>query len=142
MANYSGEKVADGTISLVDEFKRGRIPFYRGGLSMWAWVAQRITGMLIFVFLLIHVADNLMLRVSPQAYNEVIDTYKTLIVGIGEIGLVAAILCHALNGLRIVLVDLWGKGIKRNKQMLWGAIIIWAILMIPFTVNHLSHYVK
>ncbi|MEV6767359.1 succinate dehydrogenase, cytochrome b556 subunit [Nocardia sp. NPDC051030] len=130
------------TISLGEELKRGRIPFYRGGLSMWAWVAQRITGVLIYVFLLIHVADNLMLRVSPDAYNEVIHTYKTLVVGLGEIGLVAAILGHALNGLRIVFIDLWGKGVGKTNQMLWGAVIIWALLMIPFTVNHLSHYFK
>lgn len=134
--------MTDNAISLSAELRRGRIPFYRGGLSLWAWVAQRVTGMLIYVFLLIHVADNLMLRVSPEAYNEVIDTYKTVIVGIGEIGLVAAILGHALNGLRIVFIDLWSKGVERANQMLWIAVSAWALLMIPFTVNHLSHYVK
>lgn len=134
--------MTNNTIAPSAELKRGRIPFYRGGLSMWAWVAQRITGVLIYVFLLIHVADNLMLRVSPGAYNEVISTYKTVIVGIGEIGLVAAILGHGLNGLRIVLIDLWGKGIARANQMMWVAVGIWVLLMIPFTVHHLSHYVK
>lgn len=132
--------MATSTLSPSEELKRGRIPFYRGGLSMWAWVAQRITGVLIYVFLLIHVADNLMLRVSPAAYDDVIGTYKTLIVGIGEIGLVAAILGHALNGLRIVLIDLWGKGVARANQMLWAAVVVWVLLMIPFTVHHLGHY--
>ncbi|MGW6427375.1 succinate dehydrogenase, cytochrome b556 subunit [Nocardia sp. NPDC055053] len=134
--------MVSSTIPLGEELKRGRIPFYRGGLSMWAWVAQRITGVLIYVFLLIHVADNLMLRVSPDAYNQVVSTYKTLIVGLGEIGLVAAILGHALNGLRIVFIDLWGQGVARATQMMWGAVAVWVLLMIPFTISHLSHYVK
>ena len=45
------------------------------------------------------------MRVSPEAYNAVINTYKTPIMGLGEIALVAAIGLHALNGLRIILID-------------------------------------
>ena len=33
--------------------------------------------------------DTALVRVSPQAYNEVIETYKTPSVGLREIGLVA-----------------------------------------------------
>ena len=34
-----------------------------------------ITGATIFPFLLVHVLDTALVRVSPQAYNEVIKTY-------------------------------------------------------------------
>ncbi|MDF3313598.1 succinate dehydrogenase, cytochrome b556 subunit [Rhodococcus sp. T2V] len=117
-----------------------RSTFYRGGLSMWAWVAQRVSGMVIYVFLLVHVADNLMLRVSPAAYDEVIGTYKTLVMGIGEIGLVAAILGHGFNGIRIVLLDFWSKGIDKSRWMLWTVIVLWVLIMVPFVIRHLSHY--
>ncbi|MEN0137295.1 MAG: succinate dehydrogenase, cytochrome b556 subunit [Rhodococcus sp. (in: high G+C Gram-positive bacteria)] len=117
-----------------------RSTFYRGGLSMWAWVAQRVSGMVIYVFLLVHVADNLMLRVSPAAYDEVIGTYKTLVMGIGEIGLVAAILGHGFNGIRIVLLDFWSKGIDKSRWMLWTVIVLWVLVMVPFVIRHLSHY--
>ncbi|MDJ0396232.1 succinate dehydrogenase, cytochrome b556 subunit [Rhodococcus sp. G-MC3] len=117
-----------------------RSSFYRGGLSMWAWVAQRVSGMVIYVFLLVHVADNLMLRVSPAAYDEVIGTYKTLVMGIGEIGLVAAILGHGFNGIRIVALDLWSKGIDRSRLMLWTVVVLWVLVMVPFIIRHLSHY--
>ncbi|GAF43137.1 succinate dehydrogenase, cytochrome b556 subunit [Rhodococcus wratislaviensis] len=118
-----------------------RSTFYRGGLSMWAWVAQRVSGMVIYVFLLVHVADNLTLRVSPAAYDDVIGTYKTLIMGLGEVGLVAAILGHGLNGIRIVLVDFWSRGVGRSKLMLWIVVALWTLAMIPFVVRHLSHYI-
>ena len=54
--------------------------------------------------------DTALVRVSPQAYNEVIDTYKTPIVGLMEVGLVAAVLYHALNGIRVILIDFWQHG--------------------------------
>ncbi|MFE3289469.1 succinate dehydrogenase, cytochrome b556 subunit [Rhodococcus sp. NPDC059234] len=114
---------------------------YRGGLAMWAAVGQRISGMVIYIFLLVHVADNLMLRVSPDAYNEVIASYKTIVMAIGEIGLVAALLGHAFNGIRIVLIDLWSKGPRYARPMLWAVIALWAALMVPFLARHLSHYI-
>src|SRR5690625_6071367 len=70
---------------------------YRGREGMWSWVAHRISGMLIFLFLLVHVLDTALVRVSPEAYNEVIGHYKTVVFGLGEVGLVAAVVFHALN---------------------------------------------
>ena len=43
---------------------------------MWSWVAHRITGVLTFFFLFAHVLDTALVRVSPEAYNEIIETYK------------------------------------------------------------------
>ena len=51
---------------------------------MWSWVLHRITGATIFFFLFVHVLDTALVRVSPQAYNEVLETYKTPIVGLME----------------------------------------------------------
>ncbi len=77
---------------------------------MWSWVLHRITGATIFFFLFVHVLDTALVRVSPQAYNEVVETYKTPIVGLMEIGLVVAVLYHALNGIRVILIDFWQHG--------------------------------
>ena len=65
-----------------------RRSLYRGDPGMWSWVLHRITGATIFFFLFVHVLDTALVRVSPQAYNEVIETYKTPIVGLMEVGLV------------------------------------------------------
>ena len=85
---------------------------YRGREGMWSWVAHRISGVLIFLFLFAHVLDTALVRVSPEAYNSVMAAYKNPIVGLGEAGLVAAVIFHALNGLRIIAVDFWAKGPK------------------------------
>ena len=111
---------------------------YRGQYGMWSWVAHRITGVAIFFFLLVHVLDTALVRVSPEAYNAVMATYKNPVMGLGEAGLVAAIVYHAFNGLRIILIDFWKGGTKNQKGLLWGVIALWVIVMIPFLIRHLS----
>jgi succinate dehydrogenase / fumarate reductase cytochrome b subunit len=112
---------------------------YRGREGMWSWVAHRITGVLIFFFLLVHVLDTALVGVSTEAYNAVIETYKNPIVGLLEVGLVAAVLFHAFNGIRVVLIDFWAKGPRFQRPMLYGVVAVWALLMAPFLVRHLSN---
>ncbi|WP_082690338.1 succinate dehydrogenase, cytochrome b556 subunit [Mycobacterium sp. M26] len=113
---------------------RRRRTLYRGDPGMWSWVLHRITGATIFFFLFVHVLDTALVRVSPQAYNEVVETYKTPIIGLMEIGLVAALLYHALNGVRLILIDFWWKGPRYQRQMLWGVAAVWLLVMVPSLV--------
>jgi succinate dehydrogenase / fumarate reductase, cytochrome b subunit len=108
-----------------------RRSLYRGDPGMWSWVLHRITGATIFFFLFVHVLDTALVRVSPQAYNEVIETYKSPIVGLMEIGLVVAVLYHALNGIRVILIDFWQKGPRYQRQMLWVVVGIFLAVFIP-----------
>ena len=55
-----------------------------------------VTGVLIFFFLFAHVLDTALVRVSPDSYNRIMDTYKTPLVNLMEIGLFGAVLFHAL----------------------------------------------
>ncbi|WP_296648173.1 succinate dehydrogenase, cytochrome b556 subunit [Rhodoluna sp.] len=112
---------------------------YRGKVGMWSWVLHRITGVAIFFFLLVHVLDTALVRLSPEAYNAVIGTYKTPLIGLAELGLVAAILFHALNGLRVILIDFWRKGVKYQNVMFWIVIGIAAALFLGFAPRHLDH---
>jgi succinate dehydrogenase / fumarate reductase cytochrome b subunit len=105
---------------------------------MWSWVGHRITGVLIFVFLLVHVLDTSLVLVSPQSYNSVVGTYKNPVVGLGEAGLVAAVLFHALNGVRIMLVDFWRNGPTHQRAMFWIVVGAFVVLFVPFLVRHLG----
>lgn len=98
--------------------KLRRRTLYRGDPGMWSWVLHRITGATIFFFLFVHVLDTALVRVSPEAYNAVIETYKTPIVGLMEMGLVGAVLFHALNGIRVILIDFWQQGPRYQRHML------------------------
>lgn len=112
---------------------------YRGREGMWSWVLHRITGVAIFFFLLVHILDTALIRVSPEAYDAVIGTYKTPIMGLGEIGLVAAIGLHALNGLRIIAIDFLSIGPRIQRLMFWIVVVVWLGLLAGFVPRQLLH---
>ncbi len=115
---------------------------YRGDLGMWSWVAHRITGVLTFFFLFAHVLDTALVRVSPNAYDTVIALYKNPLVNLMELGLVGAVLYHALNGLRVMLVDFWSRGPRLQRVMLWLIIAVWVVVMIPSAYFMLQYNVE
>jgi len=115
---------------------------YRGREGMWSWVAHRVTGVLIFFFLFAHVLDTALVRVSPETYNEVIETYKNPIVNLMEVGLLGAVLFHAFNGLRVMLIDFWSKGVQLQKQMMYVVMAAVVILMVPTTYFMMRHTVE
>jgi len=101
---------------------------------MWAWVLHRISGATIFFFLFVHVLDTALVRVGPQAYDQIVATYKTPIVGLMEFGLVAAVLFHALNGIRVILIDFWSEGTRYQRLMLWIVGVLFLLLIVPVGV--------
>ncbi|MEU7143088.1 succinate dehydrogenase, cytochrome b556 subunit [Nocardia sp. NPDC046473] len=108
-----------------------RKTLYRGDPGMWSWALHRITGVTIFFFLFVHVLDTALVRVSPDTYNRAIETYKSPIVALMEMGLVVCVLFHALNGVRVILVDFWAKGPKYQRLMLWIILAVWFLLAVP-----------
>jgi succinate dehydrogenase / fumarate reductase cytochrome b subunit len=115
---------------------------YRGDLGIWSWVAHRITGVLTFFFLFAHVLDTALVRVSPNAYDKVISLYKNPLVNVMELGLVGAILYHALNGLRVMLVDFWARGVRYQRLMLWAIVAVWIVVMVPSAYFMLRYNVE
>lgn len=80
---------------------------YRGGVGQWSWAFHRITGILVMAFLIGHIVDTFAVGFGPELYNETIALYKQWWFKPIEVALVAAVLYHALNGLRIILFDFW-----------------------------------
>jgi succinate dehydrogenase / fumarate reductase cytochrome b subunit len=112
---------------------------YRGREGMWSWVLHRITGTAIYFFLLVHILDTALVRWSPEAYNAVINTYKTPIMGMGELLLVVAIVFHAYNGIRIILIDFWSFGTRHQKAMFYVVIALWVITIAGFAPRQIMH---
>ncbi|GGK56557.1 succinate dehydrogenase, cytochrome b556 subunit [Nocardia camponoti] len=105
-----------------------RKTLYRGDPGMWSWALHRITGVTLFFFLFVHVLDTALVRVSPDVYDQTIATYKNPLVALMEMGLVVCVLFHALNGVRVILVDFWSQGPRFQKQMLWTVLAIWILI--------------
>src|SRR5688500_18902591 len=89
---------------------------YRGKSGQWAFVLHRITGFLVFFFLLLHIVD-VSLITRPELYDEVHAVYGNVLLRLFEVGLLAALLFHSLNGLRIVLVDFFPEALKSERSV-------------------------
>ena len=113
---------------------------YRGKSGQWAFVLHRITGFLVFFFLLLHVVDVSLINIDADLYNEVHDLYGNVMLRLFEVGLLAALIYHALNGVRIVMIDFFPGAIRSEKRMftvvLFLSIVLTAvggfIIMKPF----------
>ena len=90
----------------------------RGGEGMLAWAFHRIAGLAIWVFLLLHVFDIWLASVNPPLYDELLVVYASAPGRVGEALLGAALLFHALNGLRIIIIDFW-PSLSRYHRLIW-----------------------
>jgi succinate dehydrogenase cytochrome b subunit len=98
---------------------------YRGKTGQWAFIFHRITGFGIFLFLLLHVVDVSLVQ-NKTLYNDVHRVYGNVFMRVFEVGLLFALLYHALNGLRIVLIDFFPEAVR--KQELWFGIVLAIVL--------------
>lgn len=101
-----------------------------------AYIFHRVSGVAIVVFLFTHIVENFFLLMGAEAYNEAISIYNTWYFRLGEFGLIAAVVYHALNGTRIVIVDFWQQSTKYQKQM-WYVVMALTILALVWVAKPL-----
>jgi succinate dehydrogenase / fumarate reductase cytochrome b subunit len=104
---------------------------YRGGPGMVAWAFHRISGVAIWAFILLHVIDIWLAQANPSLYDDVLQIYASPGGRVVETLLGAALLYHALNGLRIILMDFWPRLALYHKQMWAGAWVIFVVVGLP-----------
>ena len=112
---------------------------YAGNLAFWI---QRLTGLALVVYLLIHVHTIRDLQ-NPDKFDDALKMFRQPLFKLGEIGLLATVILHALNGIRLTLVDV-GIGLNKQRQMFWYfAIAVGAILFlagaIPMALSGFHH---
>lgn len=101
------------------------------GLGMWAWILFRLSGLILAGYLFVHVWVISQGRAGADTLDDLFDTFHTPFVIFLELMLVAAVLYHALNGVRIVLMDL-GVGIRRHKAVFWACMGVAAATLLVF----------
>ena len=89
---------------------------YRGKSGQWAFISHRVTGFLVFMFLMLHIVDVSLVQ-NKQLYNSVHALYGNVFFRLFEVGLLFALIFHALNGLRIVLIDFFPDAIRADKTL-------------------------
>jgi succinate dehydrogenase / fumarate reductase cytochrome b subunit len=106
---------------------------YKGSPGQWSWIAHRITGVAVILFLFAHVIDTAMVGWGPDAYNRVTAVYQNWVVRLLELGLVAAVLYHAINGMKIIVIDFWPSTTRYYKALSLISTGTFVIAMVPIT---------
>jgi succinate dehydrogenase / fumarate reductase cytochrome b subunit len=103
---------------------------YRGKAGQWAFLGHRITGFLVFLFLLLHIVDVSLLR-WPATYDQVHRLYGNVLLRLFEVGLLLALLFHTFNGVRIVAVDMFPDAVRNQRRLLQVVVALTLLAGIP-----------
>jgi succinate dehydrogenase / fumarate reductase cytochrome b subunit len=112
---------------------------YRGREGQIAWMLHRITGLGVFFFLALHIVDIFLMSFGPDVFESLLFIYHKFFFKLTIVfGLYLGVLYHALNGMRVVIIDFWPSMGKRH-ALLWRVqMVIFALLYIPSAIIMLS----
>jgi succinate dehydrogenase / fumarate reductase cytochrome b subunit len=90
---------------------------YRGGGPMLAWMLHRVSGLVMVVF----VGGHILASFSMQQFGSDLGTtlniiYESVYV---QIIVVFAVLFHAINGGRIIILDTWPTLLEYQREITW-----------------------
>ena len=115
---------------------------YRGREGQWAWIVHRLTGVGVFIFLLAHIIDTASIGWGPSIYNKMIALYRNPYFRVGEVLLAGAVLYHALNGIRIIIIDFWPEATVIHRKLFYAVVVFFALLYIPAALYMLEWLFK
>lgn len=114
------------TVASTREARPQPVTRYKIRTGMFAWMLHRLTGVALVGYLVLHVW-GLKSITNREAYNALITSYHAPIFKVGEFLLLGAAIYHALNGLRIVLIDFVGWS-PNQRRLFWTLGAVAAVL--------------
>ncbi len=117
----------------------------------WSWLLHRLTGVGVLLFLVIHIVDTFFVVAYPSLYDHTVGIYGGVVglpwggvngyyrglrwaFRVGELGLIASVLFHSLNGVRIVLFDFWPRAMVYRRLLNRAVTVLFLAIMIPVTI--------
>jgi len=94
----------------------------RGG--MWPWLGQRVTAVLVIVTIMVHLVLTHYIAIGELSFANIGDRLAGGAVLVNDIVLLVAVVYHALNGLRMVVLD-WGLA-SRGRRRVFDA-VLWLV---------------
>ena len=77
--------------------------------------------------------DTAVIGWGPEAYEKVLSVYHNPFVLALELVLVGMVLFHALNGIRIMIIDFWPRAAEYHVRMFYATAAVFVLAMIPVT---------
>jgi len=113
---------------------------YRVSWAQLAWFGHRASGLGVLLFLFLHIVETSTVLFGPEVYDFTQTFYANLPAKIGEVLLMAALVYHSLNGLRVIVMDFWPSTTIYYRPLTYGVIAATTIAMVPLGLIILTPY--
>jgi succinate dehydrogenase / fumarate reductase, cytochrome b subunit len=113
---------------------------YRVSWSQLAWFGHRASGLGVLLFLFLHVVETSTVLLGPEVYDFTQGFYRNLPAKLGEVLLMAAVVYHSLNGLRVIAMDFWPSLTIYYRPLTYGVIVATVVAMVPLGVLMIAPY--
>lgn len=108
---------------------------YRGAEGQWAWILHRASGLGIVLFLYMHIISIFLASIGPGPYEWVHATlYTSPPAKVLEVFLLFGVLYHAVNGMRIILIDFFPVLGKYQRTIVRIELALVVLVLIPAAI--------
>jgi succinate dehydrogenase / fumarate reductase cytochrome b subunit len=108
-------------------YSRG-YPMYRS-TGFISFVLRRVTGVALVIYLFLHMWVIGSVNLGPEAFNARLNMVQTPFFKLAEIALLAAVVYHAFDGIRLLIIHYFNVTNYRT-SLFYAAFAISAILVI------------
>ena len=110
---------------------QSRVVRYRVSWAQLAWFGHRLSGLGVLLYLFMHIVETSTVLLGPEVYNTTLGLFKNPVVRAREILLMAALVYHSLNGLKIILIDFVPAATAWYRPLTYGVVIATVVAMVP-----------
>lgn len=107
---------------------------YKPREGQLAWVFHRISGVAILLFLFGHILSTSVVvwgPSGPDMHTRLDEFYRLPIFTLLFHPLLfAAVLYHALNGIRVIIIDWWSQSTHAHRPIFYAQMVVFAALMV------------
>jgi len=108
-------------------------------LGGWAFILNRVTGLGVLFYLYLHLVILSQLAIGPSAWDSLLKNwFLNPVFLVMDVVLLAGLLIHGLNGIRLTLVG-FGLVVDRQRAMLLALGTIGAIVLVIGVLMFISH---
>ncbi len=111
----------------VDFLARRWVTPVKRTVGTWAFVLNRWSGVLLAIYLYVHLGVVTTIAFSPAAYDQFLIIARSPLGLLFDVGLLLLLLFHGLNGFRIVAITLSGK-IEQQRGQFWAVVVLTVLL--------------
>ncbi len=109
-------------------------------VGTFAFLFNRIAGTALALYLIVHIVVISTARRNPDGFDSLMKKLHSPFWLAMEIILTAAVIFHAVNGVRLILIDVSGKP-RRERRLFWwtvavgaAALVVVGIVYVPIIV--------